>query len=75
VKNTSPYVLVFENDYSNIFSLVMKVDFEKMPWDIDDGFTAFVAYAYDRAADMNIDLSDYTLKSIAYGGMVIISFD
>jgi hypothetical protein len=73
--NIPPYTLTFENDYDSIFTLVMKVDLPKMPWEIDDKYDALTEHAYDRAADTSVVLGDYTLRSISYGGMEIASFD
>lgn len=75
MKNTIPYVLAFKNDYNSIFTLAMEVDFDKMPWDIGDEYATLIEYAYERAADTSVELGDYTLKSISYGGMFIASFD
>lgn len=75
MKNTTCYVLAFENDYNSIFTLVMEVNFTKMPWDIDDEFGALVEYAYELAASTSVSLDDYTLKSISYGGTIIVTLD
>lgn len=69
------YTLTYVNDFTDALEMVVKVDYEKLPWEVDDEFEEVMIAAIRLATIMNVNMDDYSLTSISYGGMKIVSFE